>query len=151
MPYGHLFFVNSHLNRNFERACRKSICVEIEKEMTTIDLGRRGEEEALRFLESKGMKLLDRNWRSGYREIDLVMEGEDGLHIVEVRSLTESGNIPYESIDRRKQRMVMSAAARYVYEKRIHAEVRFDVVSVVFGKGDAVYIEYFADAFAPQW
>ena len=119
--------------------------------MTTIDLGRWGEEEALKFLESRGLRLLDRNWRSGYREIDLVMEGDDGLHIVEVRSLMESGNIPYESIDRRKQRMVISAAARYVYEKRIQTEVRFDVVSVVFGKGDAVSIEYFPDAFAPQW
>jgi len=119
--------------------------------MATIDLGRRGEEVALKFLEERGLRLVDRNWRSGYKEIDLVMEGDDGLHIVEVRSLTESGNNPYESIDRRKQRMVISAAARYVYEKRVLAEVKFDVVSVVFGRGDTVSVEYFPDAFAPQW
>ena len=131
--------------------CAEILHIEIAKEMTTIDLGKRGEEVALRFLESKGLKLLDKNWRSGYREIDLVMEGDDGVHIIEVRSLMESGNIPYESIDRRKQRMVISAAARYVYERRVQAEIRFDVVSGVFGKGDAVSVEYFPDAFAPQW
>ena len=119
--------------------------------MATLDLGRRGEEVALRFLQERGLRLLDRNWRSGYREIDLVMAGDDGLHIIEVRSLTESGNIPYESIDWRKQRMVISAAARYVYEKKVRAEVRFDIVSVVFGRGGKVSVEYIPDAFTPQW
>jgi len=119
--------------------------------MATVDLGRRGEDVALRFLEKRGLRLLDRNWRSGYREIDLVMEGDDGLHIVEVRSLAESGNIPCESIDWKKQRMVMSAAARYVYEKRVQAEVHFDVVSVIFGRAGEVSVEYLPDAFAPRW
>ena len=114
------------------------------------ELGRRAEDAALDFLESRGYRLLERNWRCGHKEIDLIMLGNGFLHIIEVRSLTESGNIPYESINAGKQRDIISAAARYVYEKRICMETKFDVVSVIFRK-DKIDVEHYPEAFAPRW
>jgi len=39
--------------------------------------GRRGEAEAERFLNRMGLRTLDKNWRAGHREIDLIMEWSD--------------------------------------------------------------------------
>ena len=50
------------------------------------DLGKKGEDVALEYLLQRGMKLLERNWRSGHKELDLVMEEEGFIRIVEVRS-----------------------------------------------------------------
>ncbi len=71
-----------------------------------------------------GHKLLERNWRSGHKEIDLItstvsIEGLERLHIVEVRSLnTPNLYFPYESIGVKKQRLIISAASSYIYTIR---------------------------------
>ena len=49
-------------------------------------LGKMGEEIALQFLIGKGMKLLARNWRNGHKVRDLIMEEENYLRIIEVRT-----------------------------------------------------------------
>jgi len=121
-----------------------------------IETGKMAEDVALEYLTGLGQKLLDRNWRSGHKELDLVMksasqEGTDRLHIVEVRSLKEPNlYLPYESIDINKQRVVISAARSYIYQNNISWETQFDIVSVIF-KSDCVSLEYFPDAFAPTW
>ncbi|MDX1481171.1 MAG: YraN family protein, partial [Woeseiaceae bacterium] len=48
-------------------------------------LGKRKEKEALRFLQQRGLELVERNFRSRFGEIDLVMRDEDCLVVVEVR------------------------------------------------------------------
>jgi len=120
--------------------------------------GRRAEGLALEFLEERGLVLLDRNWRSGHRELDLVMKsfncktGKELVHIVEVRSLSEPNlQMPFETIDKVKRRNLIRAAAGYVYKKRVLCETQFDVISILFCKDKSVRIEYFPDAFTPQW
>ncbi|MEN6619599.1 MAG: YraN family protein [Rikenellaceae bacterium] len=121
-----------------------------------IETGKMAEDVALEFLEEKGQIMLERNWRSGHKELDLIMKGvsEDGterLHIVEVRSL-KMPNLyqPYESIDIYKQRAVISAARSYIYQNNLNWETQFDIVSVIF-KAEGVSLEYFPDAFTPIW
>ena len=120
-----------------------------------METGKRAEDIALEYLTGLGQKLLDRNWRYGHKELDLVMGSVSQvgkrLHIVEVRSLKEPNLYrPYESIDTNKQRMVISAARSYIYQNNIDWETQFDIVSVIF-KPDSVCLEYFPDAFAPKW
>lgn len=121
-----------------------------------IETGRRAEDIALDFLKGKGQILLDRNWRYGHKELDLIMKsvsqgGIERLHIVEVRSLKEPNLCdPYESIDIFKQRAVISAARAYIQLNNINMETQFDIVSVIF-KADSFELEYFPDAFAPSW
>ena len=50
------------------------------------DLGKKGEDIACRLLEEKGHTILERNWRSGHLEIDIISLDQDGIHFVEVKA-----------------------------------------------------------------
>jgi len=120
------------------------------------EVGRKAEEIALKYLIGIGQKLLARNWRSGHKEIDLIMESHHEklgmvLHIVEVRSLREPAlQSPFETVNYMKQRSVIAAARSYIYKMNIECETQFDVVSVLFGP-EGERIEYFPNAFTPSW
>ena len=113
-------------------------------------IGRTGEEIAARFLAGKGHDVLERNWRAGHLEIDVITEAEDGIHFVEVKSRvfpTEAR--PEENVGYGKVRKIVSAASRWLRQKgKENLECRFDVVSVVFD-GEEYRIDYFPDAFVP--
>lgn len=113
--------------------------------------GKMGEDAAEEYLLSLGLKTLERNWRSGHREIDLIMAGNDRLHVIEVRTLSFPGlQNPYESVNIKKQNKIISAARDYIARNRIKQETQFDIVSVKIKEGN-FKIEYFPDAFAPRW
>lgn len=120
--------------------------------------GRFAETIALDFLVEKGFLLLDRNWRCGHKELDLIMRscdcatGEQILHIVEVRSLTEPlAQMPFESVDYKKRKSIIVAANRYVKMKNIDYETQFDIISIVFKSQGEYNLDYFPNAFAPEW
>lgn len=114
-------------------------------------LGAAGEEQAALFLSGKGYRILHRNWRAPktHHELDIVAEGEGRLVIVEVktRSDQEHGQ-PFDAVDWRKQRSLVSAANSYVRLYHIDLPLRFDVIGIVDGK-----IEHVKAAFLPsqQW
>lgn len=56
--------------------------------LRTSKIGESGEQLACDFLETRGHHILDRNWHSGHLELDIVSEGPDGLHFVEVKART---------------------------------------------------------------
>lgn len=119
-------------------------------EMDRAETGKIGEKLALEYLLQRGYVLLEKNWRDGRREIDLIMQGEDGLHVVEVRTRHVPYSIsPEESVGCAKRRRIVAAAGAYVRKARMDADVRFDVVSVVFGLDGKYTIEYIPDAFIP--
>ncbi|MBR7157649.1 MAG: YraN family protein [Bacteroidales bacterium] len=113
------------------------------------DLGRKGEEVVMNFLIGEGMRVVARNWRSGHKELDLVMDDGEYLRVVEVKSLKypNRGN-PFENVDKGKRRLIIAAAQHFVMRYNIGKEVVFDVASVLFN-GDFYKIEYFREAFSP--
>ncbi len=117
--------------------------------MNTGERGRRAEDIALEWLLSRGFVLRERNFRAGHREIDLIVESRDRLHIVEVKSLTApAAASPYEKVDRAKQLRLASAARNYIGLRHIEKEVQFDIVSIVFYE-DRHELEYIPGAFFP--
>jgi putative endonuclease len=112
-------------------------------------LGREGEDIALRELEGKGYRLLDRNWQYGHKELDLVMMDGNELVIVEVKSLRSIayGN-PIDHVNPRKERNIIDAADAYIIEKDLNNPVRFDVVEVIFS-GNESLINHIPGAFTP--
>lgn len=120
--------------------------------------GSAAEDLALEFLLKRGLVLLERNWRVGHKELDLLMKstnettGEQRLHVVEVRSLWEPNlKLPFETVDIKKQRAVISAASAYIYRNQIMCETQFDIVSVLFEKDGNIQIDYLPEAFNPKW
>lgn len=124
------------------------------------ELGKRGEDVALEYLLQQGMRLVERNYRAGHNEIDLIMEEGNFLRFVEVRCRTYPAQInPAESVGVIKQRRIISAAKRFWGRREnreklsgggVGMEIVFDVVSVVFN-GDLFKLEYIKGAFTPIW
>lgn len=119
------------------------------------DLGRKGEEVALEYLLQCGMELLERNWRIGHKEIDLIMLDGDFIRFVEVRTREYPSLIdPFESIGPQKRRKIVSAARGYLAGKGKWLsggkEAVFDVVSILFN-GELFELKYIREAFGPTW
>jgi len=114
-----------------------------------VETGQRGENVAAAWLEARGFRLLARNWRSGHKELDLVVESERAVHIVEVKTLTPPLlSLPAEKVDAAKQARLAAAARRFLAENRLDREVQFDIVAVVLD-GDEPQVEYIPEAFYP--
>ena len=122
--------------------------------MATTKTGNEGEDIAAQYLEKIGMTVMDRNYRFGHEELDLVCfepnEKNDGGEIVFVEVKTRRGRNygePEEAVTKTKQRHIVFAAKAYLYERRIEgANCRFDVITVRLGDKDPE-ITHIRDAF----
>ncbi len=95
--------------------------------------GRRGEEEARKYLEKEGLELVERNWGSKWGEIDLIMRDGEVLVMVEVKAKRgRKYGAPWEMVTRRKLVQVRRMGEMYVREIGWQGRVRIDVVGVVF-------------------
>ena len=112
-------------------------------------LGKQGEDIACAFLETLGHRVLERNWRSGHREIDIVARQNDTVVFVEVKARANAsyGN-PQDAITRRKMHLLVLAADAYLRYNAIDLEVRFDVIAII-GTTDRPYIKHYERAFRP--
>ena len=116
-------------------------------------LGRRGEDLACDFLCSRGHHILERNWRGGHLEIDIISEADDGVHFVEVKSRTAPAEAaPEEKVGALKQRRISEAALKYLNARTggEGQEVFFDIVSVLFD-GNGAEVKYFPQAWIPLY
>ncbi|HIZ85187.1 MAG TPA: YraN family protein [Candidatus Coprenecus stercoravium] len=113
--------------------------------------GKLGEDKALEYLLQNGYKLIERNWRCGHKEVDLIMESKDGLHIVEVKTRTAPADIsPEQAVNREKQLRLEVAAGSFLKRKGYGSEVHFDIVSVILDKDSNVRdISLIKDAYIP--
>lgn len=115
-------------------------------------LGNRGEIEAARFLQQLGYKILHRQLRSRFGELDLVAVDKDTIVFVEVktRSSTDVGH-PTEAITPAKQaKMTRSALAFLKRNRWLNQRARFDVIAIIWPGGDqAPQIQHFLNAFEP--
>lgn len=94
--------------------------------------GSSAENCACRYLKKRGLKLLTRNYRSPFGEIDLIMKEKDMLVFVEVRyrKNTTHGS-PAETVDFRKQKKLRATAEHYLQRlpRNQDAPCRFDIVT----------------------
>ena len=113
------------------------------------ELGKEGEDEAVRHLEEKGYRIRHRNWRSGRKELDIVAEHQGELIVVEVRTRrNQVYGTPEESISEAKIRRIVSSADAYIRKFRIDLPVRFGIISLT-GIEKPWKIEHIANAFYP--
>ena len=92
-----------------------------------------GEDAAERFLSGMGMRVLARNWRSRFGELDLVAMDGDTLVFVEVKCRTRDELYdPALAVDHRKRAQLRRLAGAFMaMERPRFQDCRFDVVSVV--------------------
>ena len=113
--------------------------------------GQQGEDLALRHLRRHGLRLLQRNYRSRWGEIDLVMNDADSdvIVFVEVRLRARSRYAsPAETIGRQKRRRLTLTAQHYLQSEQ-NGRARFDVIAITTTDDDT-HIEWIKDAFQEQ-
>jgi len=115
-------------------------------------IGEVGEQMACDFLQTRGHQILDRNWRSGHLELDIVSEGPDGLHFVEVKARTAPVTTSItDQVTSVKQKRISAAALQYLNKNHLDGkEVYFDIVSVLFDGRETV-VRYFPQAWIPMY
>ena len=114
------------------------------------DLGKWGEGVAADYLEQQGYSILERSWRSGHKDIDLIAFKQGILAFVEVKTRKNNAYIqPQQAVDRHKIKLLMTAANRYICNNNIDAEIRFDIVAITGTDYSNYKIEHIEQAFLP--
>ncbi len=118
------------------------------------ELGKWGEELAMRYLEGQGYAVLHHDWKCGRRDLDIiaVTPERDTLVVVEVK--TRRNNLftePEEAVTPQKMRNIGIAANVYMKTQRVGLPLRFDIIAVT-GTCDAeAEVNHIKDAFIPYY
>ncbi|MEJ2547146.1 MAG: YraN family protein [Gemmatimonadota bacterium] len=111
--------------------------------------GRQGETLAAAWLEARGIRVLDRNWRHGRYEIDIIARDSGTIAFVEVKTRRLGpGGAPAAAVNSRKRARLNRAAAAWIHgHPRESGPFRFDILEVVNAPGRAPLVEWTRDAF----
>jgi putative endonuclease len=114
-----------------------------------LSLGRKGENLAARYLESRGLVVLSRNWRCRDGELDLVLTDGRTLIVCEVKTRTSTVfGTPAEAVSQEKAQRVRRLARRWLSTYRVGwCELRFDIVSVLWPPGQTPRIDHLVGVF----
>jgi putative endonuclease len=115
-------------------------------------LGKKGEEVALRFLKKRGYRLIEKNYVCKMGEMDIIAREKDTLTFIEVKTRTSMMfGPPQLAVNASKQRQLSKVALYYLKEKRLEdVKARFDVVAILLEK-KGEQIELIKDAFELQF
>ena len=115
-----------------------------EKQDHRVQTGKTFEHLAGRFFVQNGFKILERNWRTGHLEIDLIVKKDNLIVFVEVKSASsQKFGHPVDRVDSKKVANLTRAAQQYLIDHSIeNHDLRFDVVTYVQGQ-----LEHFPNAF----
>ena len=113
-----------------------------------LDFGKEAESAAVKFLKEQGYKILKRNYKTKFSEIDIVAEDKGVICFVEVKARhSDIFGEPGEAISKHKQRQISKTAICYLRENRAFARpARFDVVTLLYTE-DLPKIDLIKDAF----
>jgi putative endonuclease len=107
--------------------------------------GEMAEEAAADFLTDRGLRLLERNYRCRFGEIDLIMGDGSTLVFIEVRyRRNKSFGGAVESITHAKREKLLRTARHYMAAKKEFPACRFDAVLL---NGDTQELEWIENAF----
>ena len=111
------------------------------------DLGKIGEDLAEKHLRRIGYQVLQRNWRFGHDELDIIARDGEWLVIVEVKTRTTNHfGEPEMEVKPAKMKAIVRTAEAYILDVNFNGETRFDVIGILLGGGKVV-LNHVKDAF----
>ena len=111
------------------------------------ETGKQGESVARQYLEGKGYKVLETNWRFHRFEIDIIATNDKELVFIEVKTRSDNYLMaPEVAVDKKKIRRIVTASDAYIRKHGIDQPVRFDVLCLI-KKRQTFEIEHIEDAF----
>jgi putative endonuclease len=96
-----------------------------------LKIGKQGEKLAVKYLKKEGYKILKRNYKCQFGEVDIIASFGDEVVFVEVKTRTSDiFGRPNEAVDRNRKNRYVNCARYYFAGKRLQGNVRFDVIEV---------------------
>lgn len=110
------------------------------------NLGKKGEELAVKYLRDKKYRILQTNWYYKKAEVDIIALKNNTLVVVEVKTRTSNyfGN-PQDFISKKKIKLLTFAINEYVISNNLEVEVRFDIIAIT--TKPKLKLEHIKDAF----
>ncbi|MDP3934953.1 MAG: YraN family protein [Candidatus Giovannonibacteria bacterium] len=90
-------------------------------------VGNIGEGLACRFLEKRGFKIVERNYRKKWGELDIIAEKEGILHFVEVKAISNPNFRPEDAVRAWKKQRLSRAIRTYLAERKIADDKDFEI------------------------
>ena len=104
-----------------------------------LKIGYRGESIAKRYLQNKGYRIIEQNYKNKYAEIDLIALDKKLLVFIEVRTkIGEKFGTPEESLNRNKIKKLIRNAAAYAVQKGYIMDYRIDAICIVLNEDRGV-------------
>ena len=110
--------------------------------------GKAGEAVAAEFLKKSGYKILEKNFRKTYGEIDIIAKKEENIAFVEVK--TRKNDIfgtPAEFVTKEKQKKIIKTAYTYIQKHNLDVEFTFDIIEVYMDDKKVKNINHIKNAF----
>jgi putative endonuclease len=113
-----------------------------------IEFGKTAENAAAKFLENKGYRILERNFKNKFGEIDIIARQNGVICFVEVKARHSiRQGLPQEAVSAVKQRKISQVAVSYLKAKNLlDCPARFDVLALLY-TDDQPEISLITDAF----
>ena len=118
----------------------------VETRAVNMSVGTWGEELAAAYLREKGYVILERDWHSSHRDIDIIAQNGEWLVFVEVKTRSTDELVsPLRAVNWKKQRHLMQSINHYLHYRKVEQPWRFDVISIVGSPGKEPQIEHIED------
>jgi putative endonuclease len=114
--------------------------------MQSKEIGTLGENIAKNYLEEKGYKILETNYKTKIGEIDIIAKKGKNLVFIEVKTITTKENfLPEDKVDKRKRAKLINLVKFYLQEKKINFDIpiQIDVIGIKLGKDKESEIQHF--------
>ena len=110
-------------------------------------LGKDGENIAAAFLKKKGFRIIEKNYRTAFGEIDIIAQDRDVIVFVEVKTRSDTAfGYPFEAVNPKKREKIRKVALCFMKRQKKESPARFDVMSITRARGET-RIEHIQDAF----
>ena len=119
----------------------------VESRQEAKELGETGEQMAARYLEEQGCVILERHYRKGHKEVDIIALDHGELAVIEVKTRTNEDYFAAEqAVDHRKRQNIIRVANNYMRRYHRTEPLRFDIIAIV-GSGATAEIRHTKNAF----
>lgn len=121
------------------------------KVLSNIEKGALGEKYACKHLKKSGYKIIGRNIRNKFSELDIIAENKEYIVFVEVKTRKyQEAFQPSDSVNYHKQHKILSAAKYYLsYTYETKKQPRFDIAEISMNeKNKCISINYIENAFS---
>ncbi len=110
-------------------------------------LGKEGEDIAVEYFRKNGFRIIEKNYRTVFGEIDIIAKDKDIIVFIEVKTRADKTfGYPFEAVNQKKREKIRKVALSFMKKYKKEFPARFDVLSIYTENGKE-QIEHIKDAF----